>query len=49
MGFFDFLSDIEPYSEKSGPVRRLNERHRVLIEPLASEIAGAERARPCGA
>lgn len=41
MGFFDFLGTIEPYSEKPGPVRRLNERHRVLIEPLAGEIAGA--------
>ncbi|MBW6507638.1 MAG: hypothetical protein K0B00_12955 [Rhodobacteraceae bacterium] len=41
MGFFDFLGKIEPYSEKPGPVRRLNQRHRVLIEPLAREIAGA--------
>ncbi|PKP71331.1 MAG: hypothetical protein CVT82_01745 [Alphaproteobacteria bacterium HGW-Alphaproteobacteria-4] len=41
MGFFDFLGAIEPYSEKPGPVRRLNQRHRVLIQPLAREIAGA--------
>jgi len=41
MGFFDFLETIAPYSEKPGPVRRLNERHAVLIEPVAREIAGA--------
>lgn len=41
MGFFDFLGAIEPYSEKPGPVWRLNQRHSVFIEPLSKEIAGA--------
>jgi hypothetical protein len=40
MGFFDFLGATEPYSEKPGPILRLNRRHAVFISPLASEIAG---------
>ncbi len=40
MGFFDFLGEIEPYAEDGGSVRRLNARHKMIIRPLASQIAG---------
>ncbi len=40
MSFFNFLSHIEPYAEDLPSVRRLNRRHRMIIDPLADEIAG---------
>jgi hypothetical protein len=40
MGFFDFLKDIEPYAEDFPSVRRLNTRHKMIVEPLAAEIVG---------
>jgi hypothetical protein len=40
MGFFNFLQEIAPYAEDPKSVRRLNMRHRMIIGPLADEIAG---------
>ncbi|WP_339107659.1 methyltransferase domain-containing protein [Thioclava sp. GXIMD4216] len=40
MGFFDFLPEIDRYSEDPGTVARMNARHKMVIKPLAEEIAG---------
>jgi Methyltransferase domain len=40
VGFFDFLNDIAPYAEDHPSVQRLNTRHRMIVEPLAGQIAG---------
>ena len=40
-GFFDFIGDLEFYAGHDQPVRRMNKRHRFLIEPFADEIRGA--------
>jgi 2-polyprenyl-3-methyl-5-hydroxy-6-metoxy-1,4-benzoquinol methylase len=40
MGFFDFLAEIEPYAEDAGSIRRLNARHKMIVAPLARQIAG---------
>lgn len=42
MGFFNFLQEIAPYAEDPKGVRRLNQRHRMIIDPLKGEIAGED-------
>lgn len=39
--FFDFMRDIPPYSENETTIRRLNNRHRLLVDPFLPQIAGA--------
>jgi hypothetical protein len=41
MAIFDFLHALPPYCEAPGSVRRLNQRHEMIVQPLAVEIAGA--------
>lgn len=41
MGFFDFLADHPSYASAAAPSRRLNKRHKMLIEPFRAEIEGA--------
>ncbi len=38
---FDFLKDIPPYCENDTTIRRLNHRHRLLIDPFKPQIDGA--------
>ena len=38
--FFDFLKDIPPYLENGAMVQRLNNRHRLLIQPFLPQISG---------
>lgn len=40
-GPFDFLADLAPYAEAPAAIARLNNRHRLLIDPFAPQIAGA--------
>ena len=40
MGFFDFLGEIPPYSDSEKMVERMNNRHRLLVDPLRGEIEG---------
>lgn len=40
MGFFDFITSIPPYSEKSTSKIRLNKRHRMIVEPFRGQLAG---------
>ncbi|MSZ76162.1 MAG: methyltransferase domain-containing protein [Actinobacteria bacterium] len=41
MGFFDFLQDNPRYAGRRLAINRLNKRHRFLVRPYRSEIAGA--------
>ncbi len=38
---FDFLSNISPYAGDVTALKRLNSRHRLLIEPFVPQIRGA--------
>ncbi|KFE35848.1 DUF1698 domain-containing protein [Thioclava atlantica] len=40
MGFYDFLPEIDRYSDDPGTVERMNLRHKMIIKPLEAEIAG---------
>ncbi|WP_420857397.1 class I SAM-dependent methyltransferase [Marivivens marinus] len=40
-GFFRFLRNVPSYHFRKGDIQRLNKRHRMFIEPIKSEIAGA--------
>jgi hypothetical protein len=40
VGFFDFLHEIAPYADDAWSVRRLNTRHKMIMQPLVAEIAG---------
>lgn len=40
MGFYDFMGEIPPYSEEPAAIKRLNERHKMLIKPLVAELEG---------
>lgn len=42
MGFFDFLTDHPSYAASDAPSRRLNKRHRMIIEPFRGDIQGAK-------
>ncbi len=39
--FFDFMRNIPPYSENETTIRRLNNRHRLLVAPFVPQISGA--------
>lgn len=41
MGFFDFLQSSPRYASTPGSIARLNQRHRFLIKPYASDIKGS--------
>lgn len=41
MAFFDFLDENPRYAGKKLSINRLNKRYEFLIEPYASELAGA--------
>ena len=38
---FDFMEQLEPYGEKPNTIFRLVQRHRLIIDPFAEQIAGA--------
>lgn len=38
---FDFLRNIPPYAEDKSSLQRLNNRHRLLIDPFLPQIRGA--------
>lgn len=38
---FDFLKDIPPYDDNDTTIRRLDQRHRLLIDPFKPQIEGA--------
>lgn len=38
---FNFLGDIPPYDDKLTAIHRLNQRHRLLIEPFLPQLSGA--------
>jgi SAM-dependent methyltransferase len=41
MGFFDFLKQTTRYADKPSGVRRLDTRHRFIVEPYIADIKGA--------
>jgi len=41
MGFFDFLTQIPPYSENAAAITRLNKRHKLIVEPFRGDLQGA--------
>ena len=40
-GLFDFLKDLPPYDDNDTTIHRLNQRHKLIIAPLAPQIEGA--------
>lgn len=40
-GPFDFLADMPPYAENDFTIRRLNARHKLIIDPFQPQIEGA--------
>ena len=40
-GFFDFLKSLPPYDDNATTVHRLDQRHRLIIDPFQPQIAGA--------
>ncbi|MEO1344260.1 MAG: class I SAM-dependent methyltransferase [Pseudomonadota bacterium] len=38
---FDFMEELEPYGEKPNTIFRLVQRHRLIIDPFAEQIADA--------
>ncbi|WP_165352740.1 class I SAM-dependent methyltransferase [Loktanella sp. IMCC34160] len=40
-GFFRFLRNAPSYHFRKGDIQRLNKRHRMIIEPIKTEIAGS--------
>lgn len=41
MGFFSFIEDIPPYSERPDAALRLNKRHALIVAPFRGELDGA--------
>ena len=41
MGFFDFLTQIPPYSEDEASTIRLNKRHRLIVDLFRDDLRGA--------
>lgn len=41
MGFFDFLAGHPAYAATAAPSRRLNKRHRMVVEPYLKELRDA--------
>ena len=41
MGFFDFIGDLEQYSEHKRPEMRMNRRHKFLIDDNIDDFQGA--------
>ena len=41
MGIFDFLDGLDGYEDRAKPARRMNKRHKLIIDPVAGEIEGA--------
>ncbi len=39
---FEFLKNIDPYSEKNGPIKRLNQRRRLILDPFIPQIRDAK-------
>jgi len=46
MGFFDLLQDAEHSTESKNAIRRLNLRHRFLVDAFAADIRGADILTP---
>ncbi len=40
-GLFDFLADLPPYDDNDTTIYRLNQRHKLIIEPFLPQIEGA--------
>lgn len=40
-GLFDFLKTLPPYDDNATTVHRLEQRHRLIIDPFAPQIDGA--------
>ncbi len=40
-GFFDFLQELPPYDDNENTIRRLEQRHRLIIDPFQPQIEGA--------
>jgi 2-polyprenyl-3-methyl-5-hydroxy-6-metoxy-1,4-benzoquinol methylase len=38
---FNFLANLNPYAEKPATIKRLAQRHKLIIEPFADQIRGA--------
>lgn len=38
---FDFLKTLPPYDEKANTVKRLRQRHKLIVEPFLPQIRGA--------
>ena len=40
-GLFDFLRTLPPYDENAGSIKRLHQRHKLIVEPFLPRIRGA--------
>jgi len=40
-GLFDFLAELPPYDDNDTTIYRLNQRHKLIIEPFLPQIEGA--------
>lgn len=40
-GFFDFLRALPPYDDNANTVKRLSQRHKLIIDPFQPQIEGA--------
>ena len=40
-GFFDFLKALPPYDDSATTIKRLDQRHRLIIDPFQPQIEGA--------
>jgi len=40
-GFFDFLKALPPYDDNATTIKRLDQRHKLIIDPFQPQIEGA--------
>lgn len=40
-GLFDFLAELPPYDDNATTIYRLNQRHKLIIDPFGPQIEGA--------
>lgn len=40
-GLFDFLTELPPYDDNETTIYRLNQRHKLIIDPFGPQIEGA--------
>ena len=40
-GFFNFLQSLPPYDDNETTIHRLDQRHKLIIEPFGPQINGA--------